>query len=209
MSILLEEVPCAKGPVPYALDQCSTGKGARDRLARFSDALKKLRPTYRGLEIVFDVHLISRIFPDSRRREALKEHLRQNWFDEKSPQAYFPGQQVAHKYAEAVIKTLELSLNGKPDPIPIDAWWVIGANKGSGKEADKEVRFLNFADVDDAGVTVGESVTLLILTPMPPVGQEAPTAPIMGDAQAWVTERAGRKIVTRQVRKIWRTKKKG
>jgi hypothetical protein len=208
MSIILEEIPCAKGPVPYALDQCSTGKGARDRLAQLSEALKGLRPAYQGLELVFDTHLISRIFPDSRKREAVKEHLRESWFDERSPKAYFPGQQVAHKYAEAVIKTLELSLNGKPDPVPINAWWVIGANKGTGKEADKEVRFLNFAEVDNAGVTVSESVTLLILTPMPPLGKETPTAPVMGNAQAWVTELAGRKIVTRQIRKIWQGRRK-
>jgi hypothetical protein len=42
-----------------------------------------------------------------------------NWFDRTSEDLYFPQcQPIAPIFAEGVLKTLELSLNGKGDPVP-------------------------------------------------------------------------------------------
>src|SRR5713226_3256793 len=188
-----DDSPCAKGPIPYCLDQCSKGDGARERLVQLRNAIQGLGPTYRGLETVFDTHLVSRIYADPLVRQNLAEHLRKNWFNDDAPDAYFPQQKVAEKYAKGVIKAIELSLNGQPDPVPINAWWII-------QSADGDVRFLKLAEVNDDSVTVSDNVTLLILTPKPQSeGQNA--TKILGQAQAWVTEHSGQDqtVAARQV----------
>jgi hypothetical protein len=182
----------AKGPIPYWLDRFSLGPGALARLLALLEALKKIRPNYHGLETVFDTHLASHMAADTAFKQNLRNYLAKNWFDD-GPYSYFPGQKVAQKYAEGVIKTLELSLNGKPHPVPINAWWMI--------QPDAEVRMLNLAEVDHSGVTVSSSVTLLICTPLPPITEAPSTRTLWGDAEAWVTERQGDAIVTRQIEK--------
>jgi hypothetical protein len=125
-------------------------------------------------------------------RQILCDYLAKNWFSD-DPTAYFPGQKVAQKYAEGVIRTLELSLNGKPRPVPINAWWII--------QPDPDVRIINLAEVDDSGVTVSSSVTLLICTPMPPITGAPSSKSLWGDAEAWVTSHEGDAVVTHQIEK--------
>jgi hypothetical protein len=189
----IETTVSAKGPILYWLDQFSRGAEARHRLARLSDAIKKLAPTYQGLEIAFDEHLAAPLHPDTAFRQRLVEHLRQHWFSD-GPEAHFPAQLVTQKYAEAVIKTIELSLNGKPHPVPINAWWMI-------QRAEKDVKMVNLAEVDRNGVTTSSSVTLLICTPVPPPAGPPSARSLWGDAEGWVTEQQGHRVITRQLEK--------
>ncbi|HLH92884.1 MAG TPA: hypothetical protein VKX28_31045 [Xanthobacteraceae bacterium] len=154
--------------------------------------MRSIRPSYHGLETVFDTHLASHVAADATFRRHLREYLAKNWFSD-GRDSYFPGQKVAQKYAEGVIKTLELALNGKPHPVPINAWWII--------QPEADVRMLTLADVDHSGVTVSSSVTLLICTPMPPITGAPSTRCLWGDAEAWVTEHDGDAVVVRQIEK--------
>jgi hypothetical protein len=190
---IAEDTPCAKGPILHYLDLCSKGAGARERLVSLSDAIKAIGPNYEGLEVVFDTHLMAIMVDDLALRERLREHLARCWFSD-GRDAYFPGQRVAQKYAHAVLKTLELSLNGIGDPVPINGWWTI--------HSDKEVKMLNLAELDDHGDTASMSVTLLIMTPRPHSTTGMPVrTPILGHADAWVTEQQAGTVMTRQVDK--------
>lgn len=183
--------PCAKGPVLYWLDQCSVGPRARECLTAFLNEIRRLGPAYDGLENVVDSHLASVVNADARVRESMREHLRVHWFGDGSD-AYFPGQNMARKWAEAVMKTLELSLGGQPDPVPINSWWII--------EADQDVRMLNLSGVDK-GRTVSSSVTLLICTPLPPPTGAPTNRSLWGDADAWLTEGREGAVITRWIDK--------
>jgi hypothetical protein len=190
--IVIRGAPGAKGPIPYWLDRLSIGPDARARLEALLNALRKLAPSYQGLEDVFDASLAARFAEDDTFRQRLHEHLKQRWFSD-SPDSFFPGQQVAEKYGEAVIKTVELSLGGKPHPVPISAWWII--------QADKDVRMLNLADVNRDGVTVSSSVTLLICTPVPPPAGAPTNRSLFGDAEIWLTEQQTGAVITRRMEK--------
>ena len=179
----------AKGPIPHWLDRCSVGPDARTRLQALRDALRKIGPDYKGLEEVFDTHLAAPHSNDEAFRGRLREHLNRHWFSD-GPDTFFPGQQMAKQYAEGVIKTVELSLGGKPNPIPISAWWLIGDSK--------DVRMLNLAGVDSNGVTTSAAVTLLICTPMPPPVGAPSNRSLWGDAEIWATEQQGGTVVTRR-----------
>lgn len=186
-----EGTPCAKGPIPYHLDLCSRRSDARERLTALSDAIKRIAPTYEGLADVFDTYLMAGTSADDRLRASLRDHLANSWFND-GPDSFFPGQRVAQKYAEAVLKTIELSLHGKSHPVPINAWWII--------HSDKEVKMLNLAECAD-GVTVSSSVTLLIMTPRPASTGAPVRTPILGDFEAWVTEQRDGAVITRQIEK--------
>ncbi|HLH92886.1 MAG TPA: hypothetical protein VKX28_31055 [Xanthobacteraceae bacterium] len=180
---------CARGPVPYWLGQCSVDIRAVERLTGLRDAIKGLGPTYEGLERVFDEHLGAHYCNNADLRRRIAEHLRQHWFNDAG---YFPGQKVTQIYAEGVIKTIDLSLNGRHHPVPINAWWIID-------EAGKVVRMLNLVEVDRNGSTVSSSVTLLITTPRPSTG-DAPTRTLLwSDSAAWETALRGNLVVTRQI----------
>jgi hypothetical protein len=186
-------VPCAKGMVPYCLDEISKGRGAKLRLQRLSEAIASLAPSYQGLETVFDTHLMSHVVSDASARKAVVAHLKAHWFDAKSKETYFPDHKVARIYAEGVQNALALSLKGKA-VVPINAWWIVDSN---------EVKMLTIADVDDKGVTVGGRVTLLILTPRPETQSEITRTPILGNtAHAWVSAQRGNRISTRNVREV-------
>jgi hypothetical protein len=182
----------AKGPILHWLDRLSLGPAALARLLTLLEELKKIRPTYHGLETVLDAYLASHMAVEATFRHDLRDYLAKHWFSD-GPYSYFPGQKVAHKYAEGVIKTLELSVKGKPHPVPINAWWII--------QPDADVRMLTLADVDASGVTVSPSVTLLICTPLPAITGAPSTRTLWGDAEAWVTEQEGNAVITRQIEK--------
>ena len=193
-ALLPGNVSCAKGPVPYCLDELSKRRGARARLQRLSEAVASLAPSYQGLETVFDTHLMSYILTEPHVRERVVVHLRKHWFDANSSETYFPHQRVARIYAEGVLKALELSLKGRRI-IPINAWWVVDA---------PEVKMLTLADVDDQSVTVGGRVTLLILTPRPKgEGDSESRTPILGNtAEAWVSEQQGAETATFKINEL-------
>jgi len=182
--------PCAKGPVPYGLDTISKGVGARARLEQLRNAIMALPGgKYQGLESVFETHVLRPIYPDPKDAAAVAVHLKTYWFDETSKDAYFPNVPVAQIYAEGVLKASELSLNGKPDPVPIDAWWVVD---------QPEVKLLELALVGGNGVTRSQSVVLLVLTPRPPA-DKARMVILNKEAVAWVTEHQTGRVVTRKV----------
>ena len=175
---LADDIPCAKGLLPYCLEAASKGAGARARLQKLRDAIAALAPRYQGLEAVFDRLIVARLFKGGDFRRNAQDYLREYWFDAASPRAHFPGQPVAKIYAEGVLKAIDLALKGQ-SVVPISAWWILDA---------PEVRVLTFADLTSAGVTMPGRVTLLIMTPRPQV--EAPPAhtPILGEvAEAFVS----------------------
>jgi hypothetical protein len=183
---LLISFPVAKGPIPFCLDEFSRGRGARRRIERLRDAIASIAPDFRDLSAVFSDHLLVHVFKDPQVRSRIVQQLQMHWFDDSSPQAFFPNQRVAVIYAQGVLKTLELSLKGRR-PIPINAWWVVDL---------PEVRMINLADAGSDGVTVGGRVTLLIMTPRPK-GGESPRTPILGElAQAFVTAQRNGEVLT-------------
>jgi hypothetical protein len=191
-NFVAQETIALKGPILHWLDRLSVGAGARGHLEKLDAAIKKLAPTYNGLEGALDECLAAPLHIDAALRKKLLDHLAKTWFND-GRGAYFPGQHVTPKYAQAVIKTLELSLKGKHNPVPINAWWLI--------QTDPVVSMLTLADVDHSGVTVGSSVTLLINTPRPPTSATPSNRALWGDATAFVTEHHGGAVRTRQIEK--------
>jgi len=174
------QFPFAKGPITYCLDQISVGPNARQAMERLKKAIEGLEGIgYHGLEKAFEIHLTQPVYADATRSSRVTAYLTKHWFDASSPDAYFPEfQPIAEIYATGVIKALEESLKGKPDPIPIDAWWI-----------------LDYPDVELMTLVSPRQVTLVIATPRPagPV-----SSALWGeDAAAWATGRFG--IQTRRL----------
>jgi hypothetical protein len=187
-----ENVPCAKGAICLCLDEFSKGRGARPRVRRLRDAVAALAPSFNGLTAVFDRYLSSHVITDAGERARIVAHLQRYWFDQTSPDAFFPGVPVASIYAQGVLKALDLALAGQR-VVPLNAWWLLDY---------PEVKLLSLADVDRAGVTIGGRVTLLIMTPRPQGGGRPTRTPILGEtAQASVTEYRDNTVRTIDVRR--------
>ena len=186
-----EDVAGAKGAICHCLDEFSKGRGARARVTRLRDALAALAPGYAGLTEAFDRHLLSRVMTNADERARVVAHLRRHWFDQNSYDAFFPGVPVASIYAQGVLKALDFAL-AAPRVVQLNAWWLLDY---------PQVKLLSLADVDEAGVTIGGRVTLLIMTPRPKGG--GPTGrPILGEtAQASVTEDSGDGVRTVDLRR--------
>jgi hypothetical protein len=196
-AILPAGVPCAKGWVPFSLDQCSKGRGARARLEGLNRAIASLAPDYQGLTDVFNDHLLVRSFRNASLRQRIVTHLRTHWFGPNSREAYFPNQKVAEIYAQGVLKAVDLSLKGRRRPVPINTWWIVDF-----KEVNRQVKMLTLVDAENE-VTVGGEVTLLILTPRPRGDGESGGTFILGEeAEAWVSEQQGENVVTLRVRDL-------
>jgi hypothetical protein len=188
----IQHLPCAKGAVCHCLDEFSKGRGARPRVGRLRDAVAALAPSYEGLTEVFNRHLLSHVITNAAERARVVAHLQQHWFEETSPDAFFPGVPVASIYAQGVLKALDLALAGRR-VVPLNAWWLLDY---------PEVKLLSLADVDEAGVTIGGRVTLLIMTPRPQGGGRPTRTPILGGtAQALVTEYSGNRVRMIDVRR--------
>jgi len=184
---------CGRGPIPYWLGLLSVGARAHERLTALRDAIKKLGPTYEGLERAFDEFLAVHHCNDANFRRRIADHLRHCWFSDHA-RAYYPGQKVTQMYAEAVLKAIELSLNGRHHPVPINAWWIV-------QPGEKAVKMLTLAEVDRNGMTVSSSVTLLIITPNPR-HEDAPTKTVLwSDAEAWLTQEHNGAVTTKQIDK--------
>jgi len=178
--IVIPNVCSAKGAICHCLDEFSKGRGARSRVARLRDAIAALAPAFNGLTGVFDQHLVSHVITDATERGRIVAHLERYWFNQASPEAFFPGVPMASIYGQGVLKALDLALAGRRVVLPLNSWWLLDF---------PEVKLLSLADVDSAGVTTGGRVTLLILTPRPQGGGTPTRTPILGEtAQAFVTE---------------------
>ncbi|MGI9411029.1 MAG: hypothetical protein ACR2OV_13200 [Hyphomicrobiaceae bacterium] len=163
---------CAKGPIPYCLDEMSHKPDARALLTKLRDEIEKLRnDDFRGLEGVFQRHLFEPADFGTERSATATVQLQKTWFDDNSTEAFFRTfQPIAPIYAAGVLKTLELSLGGQPEPLPIDSWWLMG-----------------FPSVEMVNFVSGRQVTLLILTPK---SEEFAGRKLLGErAQAWSTAR--------------------
>jgi len=184
----VQSVPVLKGPIPHCLEVISKGRGASERLRRLARAIGSIAPRYRGLEKVFDEHLLSFVF-NSAKRKAITEHLRRHWFDPDSPEAYFPNEPVAEIYAKGVLKTLAVALKGRQS-VPIECWWILDSDS---------VLLLTLADVE-RGTAPSGPVTLLIHTPRPSGRPRRGRAILGKTGKAWVSRATGGRIVTKSVR---------
>ena len=137
---------------------------------------------------LFDKLALSHVFRTPAVRQQMVAHLNASWFKPASRAAFFKGHPVSRIYAEGVLKALDLSLKRKGAPLPIDAWWLLDS---------KEVQLISHASASQ--------VTLIIHTPRPKLPPKAkPKAPwILGKtAEAHVTRRQGRKVVTKNVKSL-------
>jgi hypothetical protein len=159
----------AKGPVVYYLDELSKGSDAIQRLRDLQTALVAARDDgYRHIAAILAQHLFE---PFMARSEKLQAYLNNYWFDEGKPTVEFTDlQPIAAAYAEGLIKTIDLSLQGERGgrPKPIDGWWIVDHPK---------FEVLNLVNE--------HCVVLLIMTPRPTgIGARGIWNPA---AEAWST----------------------
>jgi hypothetical protein len=166
----------AKGPVLHFLDEMSRRPDARALLEHLQRALEdKSRSNFSNVHEAFDQHLFSPLSVGSATIAGISGYLKKHWTDEKSSDTYFPEfQPVAPIVAEGLLKTLELSLAGQPNPKPIDSWWL-----------------LDYPDFRVVNLVSPQQVTLLIKTPRPQT--EHPTDIWSGSAEGYTT---GRHVIT-------------
>ena len=177
MGFMDPNVPVAKGPVTYCLDELSTRKDARQRLDNLRVAIIGLKTKeFRGLEEVFAEHLLAHIYrgPKKKNIKKVTDYLKSYWFDEKTG-AWPHFQPIAPIYANGLLKTLNASLGARrPPPIPIDSYWIVG-----------------HSCVELVTLVSPRQVTLLIATPAPV--EMAPSGIWGESSEAWATaRRAGR-----------------
>jgi len=169
----------SKGSILYALDQLSTGPNARDALEGLSRAIgDKATSDFTDLETTFDHYLFSPLSMATARISAVKQHLRQRWFDLTSPELFFlEFQPIAPIVALGIMKAIDASLKEQPQPLPIDSWWVV-----------------DHTNVEMITLVSKQQVTLLFATPRPPI--RTPAELWSPEVEAWTTGRQG--VVTRK-----------
>ncbi len=179
MGDFVPEYPFAKGPILYALDQISVHANARALLGGLSAALSSIASTgFANLEGVIDQHLYAPIALDQARTPEALGFLKSHWFDLASADIYIPEEQpVAPVLAMGMIKAIEESLKGAPDPIPIDAWWI-----------------MDHRTLEMLTLVSKQQITFLFMTPRP--SGEVPSGVWGPNAEGFVTSRHG--IVTRK-----------
>jgi hypothetical protein len=171
-----------KGPVTYALDEISVHPDARVLMTKLKEAIEALSPIgYENLEVVLEQYLMRPTLNDPAKSMAAAGYLNQLLFNQKSPDLYFPDEQpIAETFALGVLKCLNESLAGAPDPIPIDAWWLI-----------------RYGRFDVINLVTPRQVTLLFASPTPKGKFGSNFWSAMG--KAWVTGQSA--VATRQVGK--------
>jgi hypothetical protein len=172
MSDSFQSNPVAKGPIPYCLDQMSIRPNARALIEELRAGIEGVRGGgFRDLASVFEKYLFQPTDFGAEKGTQATSSLQKYWFDEKSPDAFFPAfQPIAPVYAE-------LSLGGRPAPLPIDAWWAMG-----------------YPQVELINLVTARQVTLLIATPYPPMIVMKMLLPEF--TEVWTT---GRGISTRKL----------
>src|SRR5262249_40725448 len=180
----------AKGPVVRALDEMSLSANARQRLTELRDQIRQClvyqvddatgtedirRPDFPDLTDVLKNHLLaywSKMHDNSGQLDQdsldnMANYLEDNWFgDEPLEYPRFPTRAI---YGMGLLKVIDSSLRGRPNPLPIDGYW--------------------FIHCDRFELIVLESprqVTLLIATPAP-VGKLYATTDRRAACEAWIT----------------------
>jgi len=186
--VLPLHTPCAKGWLPYALEECSRMPRGRAILDELLDAMvQSLAPDYQNLTEIFDHYLLSHVVPDTHRAKVVR-HLERHWFGSDRREAFFPDQDVAAIYGQGVINTLELSLCGSgKSPAPITSWWIVDS---------PTVKMLTFGEVDGRGSAEG-AITLLIMTPRPQGAADTRPFILREEAEVWVSEQVQGQILSR------------
>jgi hypothetical protein len=181
MGQLVADHSFSKGSVYSALDQMSVRADARNLMERFGRALSdKASSGFPDLEVTFDQYLFAPLGAQMApaRSPAALAYLRDYWFDPNSQNSYFPNYQpIASICGMGLLKTIEESLKGQPDPLPIDSWWFIGHDR-----------------FEVITLVSKQQVTMLVATPRP--SGATPTAIWSADADGYTTGRLG--IVTRK-----------
>jgi hypothetical protein len=188
------DAPCAKGWLPYALEECSRSADARAIFEKLQDAmLTELAPDYDNLTEIFDRHLLAHVVPAAHRAK-VAQHLERHWFGRDRSEALFPEQDVAAIYAQGVLNTLELALRSAT-PARITSWWIVDA---------PAVKLLTFGEVDRTGAADG-GVSLLIMTPRPRDSANLSRTYILREeAEVWVAEESHGQVVSRMLETGWR-----
>lgn len=172
----------SKGPVTYALDEMSVRPDARVLCTRLKEAVEALHPIgYENLEVVLEQYLLRPILNDPEKSMSAAAYLNQLWFNQKSPDLYFAEEQpIAETFAVGLVNCLNLSLKGSPDPIPVDAWWL--------------VRHQRFEVIN---LATARQITMLFATPSPRGKFGSNFWSSFG--QAWITGQSA--VTTRQIGK--------
>lgn len=169
--------PCAKGPLTYCLDELSLKKDAAALMKKLGNEIIRLEPKdFRGLETVFETYLLQEIYRDAAKSAKVAAYLKRFWFDETSPDVFFPEiQPIAPVYALGVLKALDIA---KDSQLPIDSWWM-----------------MDHPDIEMMNLVSPRQVTLIIATPRP---KGHSPGGIWGEkGEAWTTARFG--VVTRKL----------
>ncbi len=142
----------AKGPLFHHLDEMSTRPNARDLLTTLEQALSNTASSdFPNLEMTLAHHLFLPLGVAAPQIRSISDYFISHWLDVGSPDVYFPEKQpIAPIIGTGLLKTLQLSLSGAPQPKPVDLWWV-----------------LDYPDVEIINLVSARQVTLLLATPRP------------------------------------------
>lgn len=180
--------PVAKGWIPYCLEEMSKKGDSGAGLRRLYNALRDCRPQFDGLADLFGKYLLANFIESAPKIERIVDHLDHHWFGD-GRELFFPDEPVAQIYGTGVLHTLELSLAGNREPIPIQSWWIPDF---------PSVKLLTLAQTDLDRTVTGPQVTLLILTPRPQ-GEGRGTYILRPESEVWLAEKIEGKIEGRRI----------
>jgi len=169
----------SKGAIYAGLDRMSVRPNARELLKGLAGAIQdKASDGFPSMEATFDQYLFAPLNMDEARSAASMSYLKEFWFDPASKNAYFPHHQpIAPICAMGLLKVIEESLKGDPNPLPIDSWWL-----------------MDHTDFEVITLVSKQQVTMLVATPRP-LGSTL-TAIWSAAAEGYTTGRMG--VVTRK-----------
>src|SRR5262249_25335473 len=138
MGFVSKDEALAKGPVIRALDEMSLSANSRQLLTQLRDRLQQAavypeekpgvadhrRPDFPTLTDVIKDFLFrywSKMKQDQKALDSMAAYLDENWFGP-SPHEYarFATRAI---YGMGLIKAIDSSLRGRPNPLPIDGYW--------------------------------------------------------------------------------------
>lgn len=181
MASFTRQFPFVKGQILRALDLLSVAPDARPRLEALSRALQNIASNdFQDFANVIEQFMFAPLNLEQSRSAASMRHIKEQWLDPDSPTSYFPDHQpIAPTFAGGMLVAVDRSLDGTPDPKPIDAWWI-----------------MNHERFEVMTLVSPLQVTMLLCTPQPrgtpPSGLWHP------DAEGYVTGHHG--VVTRRYR---------
>ncbi len=168
-----------KGPVFAGLEALSKRDDARDSLRRMARALSDIASGgYDHLETIFDHHILAPLKVPASDIQIITGHFKQHFFDSNASDGYFPhNHHLATIWGAGFLRTIETSLKGSPNPLPIDAWWIVDCT---------EVKVITL--VSD------QQITMLACTPRP--AKLMPHSGSVASFEGYTTARLG--VVTRE-----------